>query len=361
MALSRSCVRHPILTRLAAASLITLCASLPARTLNQPSGASIQVPDKIERIYTMNHSFAIITALAPEMLAGIPLRFRQDPALQGFMPSATLDKPSLPNIDSPDLEQLKAAHMDMAVGWDTESFRNGAGNKLKRIGLPTLLVNVNKLSDYPGTFRYLGQVLNKPQRGEDLARYLEQGMQTLRQQIARVPEKQRLRVYYAESPDGLTSQCGLVDRTEVIRLAGGINALPCQLTKPDPKEKEDGSVIVGFETLLKLQPDAIVTRFADTADRIRHDVRWQQLTAVKQGHVYAIPNKPFNWFDRPPSYMRLMGAEWLAKTLYPELIHLDLRADVAQFYQLFFQLDLNEQQLNSLLGQTDPAQRTASH
>ena len=342
--------------------LFTLISSVHAQEnmieTRQMSGEPLTIPAHPQRIYTFSHSFAILVALAPELLSGAPAKFLEHAGSQAYLPEAARQLKPLPQSDNLDLEGVKAQHLDLAIGWDTKGFRREQGAQLSRIGLPVLLVQVDKLEQYPATFRYLGNILGKPRRGEALASYIEQASQRLQQATAHIAPQQRLRVYYAESLDGLTSQCGKADRVEVIWLAGASNALPCQEVdgyQQKPADLESNNVTPGFESLLKLDPDVIVTRFAATATQMAQDPRWQRLSAVKQHRVYAIPTQPFNWFDRPPSYMRIMGAQWLASQLYPKAVPIDIQSETRHFYQLFFNVTLDEQTLATLLAPTTPA------
>ena len=43
---------------------------------------------------------------------------------------------------------------------------------------------------------------------------------------------------------------------------------------------------------------------------IMNNAQWADIQAVKDGKVYTTPAIPFNWFDRPPNVMRLLGIEW---------------------------------------------------
>lgn len=326
-------------------------------TTTQMSGESVTLPKKINKVYTFSHSFAILVALAPELLSGAPAKFLEHADAQRYLPAAARQLKPLPQTDNLDLEGVKSQHLDLAIGWDTKGFRREQGAQLARIGLPVLLVQVDKLEQYPTTFRYLGKIFGKAQRGDALASYIEQAATRLQQATASIPQNQRLRVYYAESLDGLTSQCGKADRAEVIWLAGGINALPCQEVEgyqQKPADLESNNVTPGFETLLKLDPDVIITRFAPTAAQITADPRWQRLSAVKQHRVFAIPTQPFNWFDRPPSYMRIMGAQWLASLLYPRQVKIDIAHETRNFYQLFFNVSLDNPALQQLLHPAQP-------
>lgn len=329
--------------------------SAQAQKISDLAGREVTIPAQIDRVYTFSHSFAIVTALAPEKLVGLPHPFKLKPEYAPYLPVSVSSLPQMSVGQDMNLEQVKAAEIDLAVGWNTPAFQREQLKQLGRINVPAILVGVDKLSDYPATFRFLGKVLGKAERGEKLAEYIETTSAKLAKAVSMIPAKDKVRVYYAESMDGLTSQCGEADRAEVIRLAGAVNALACSDLPPAtavPADIESSNVTAGMETLLKINPDVIVTRFPATTDLINNDPRWAKLKAVKAHKVYPIPSLPFNWFDRPPSFMRVMGAQWLANKLYPTVYPINLEKETHDFYQLFFQVDLDKAAINKLLNKT---------
>ena len=336
-------------------SISTISISAQAKQITDLAGRTVDAPNQIARIYTFSHSFAIITALAPEKLVGLPYPFKLKPEYMAYLPAPVRKLPHMSVGQDMNLEQVKAAKIDLAVGWNTPAFQREQLKQLSRVDVPAILVGVDKLSDYPTTFRFLGKILGKSERGEKLASYIENASVKLAKATSAISAKEKIRVYYAESMDGLTSQCGEADRAEVIRLAGAVNALACSDLPPAtavPADIESSNVIAGMETLLKINPDVIVTRFPATTDLINHDPRWAKLNAVKNHQVYPIPSLPFNWFDRPPSFMRVMGSQWLANKLYPAIYPIDLEKETYDFYKLFFQVDLDKADISKLLNKT---------
>ena len=63
----------------------------------------------------------------------------------------------------------------------------------------------------------------------------------------------------------------------------------------------------------------------------------------------SYPKYPFGWFDRPPGVNRLIGIYWLASVLYPEA-NVDINEETEKFYSSFYHLELNQNQVDSLLG-----------
>jgi iron complex transport system substrate-binding protein len=315
--------------------------SATAREITDMAGRTVTVPDQIHRIHVLSHSLSLVTVLAPETLVALPFPFKHNPAADRFLPARFA---TLPQIDN-GLEAVKALDADIVLGWPTPAFIRDRVPQFDRIGLPSVLVEVDRLQSYPATFRFLGQLLGRAERGEALASGLEDSMARLERIVATIPSDRRVRVYYAESIDGLTTQCDSSDRSDVIRRAGAVNAMVCV----NPPTAADNTPIA-LETLIAADPDVIVTRFAETRPRILADPRWQTLRAVREGRVLAVPALPFNWFDRPPSFMRAIGAHWLTARLYPDLYSQDLAAETRAFFRLFFGIELTEADLATLIG-----------
>lgn len=325
--------------------LLLLCITLASpiargEQITDMAGRQVTLPDPVRRIYAMSHSLAIVTALAPDLLVGLPYPFKRNPEADKFLPARYAD---LPQLDG-GLEQLKAAEADFALGWTTPSFVRDRVGQFDKIALPAVLVDVDRLDQYPATFRFLGRVLHRQDRAEALASALEEMAGRVDALAATIPPGQKLRVYYAESIDGLTTQCDGSDRSDVIRRAGAINAMHCT----NPTTQAD-NMPIDLETLLSIDPDVIVTRFPQTAKTVMADPRWRQLRAVREGRVYAVPTLPFNWFDRPPSYMRALGMRWLQRTLYPDRASFDLADETRRFYQLFLAVSPSEADLDQIL------------
>ena len=83
---------------------------------------------------------------------------------------------------------------------------------------------------------------------------------------------------------------------------------------------------LSMETLLQYNPDVILVQEKEFYERIYTLPTWQHVKAVQNKRVYFIPKSPFNWFDRPPSFMRILGLQWLMIRLYPDVYQKDLVA-----------------------------------
>jgi len=101
--------------------------------------------------------------------------------------------------------------------------------------------------------------------------------------------------------------------------------------------------------VLLYDPDVILVFEGAFYRTVFGDPRWQRLRAVKNKRVYLIPNQPFNWFDRPPSFMRLLGVKWVASRLYPDRFRIDMVKETQRFFKLFLGYDLTSEEGKRLM------------
>ena len=126
-------------------------------------------------------------------------------------------------------------------------------------------------------------------------------------------------------------------------------------------ELGDGSrVQISAEQLLAWDPDVIIVNGEPKADMtgsaaaeaILADPLFATLKAVQNGAVYGTPNAPFSWVDRPPGPNRIVGIRWLSGLIYPEYLDYDVDEAVREFFQLFYHVELTDEQLTQLYNGT---------
>ncbi len=318
------------------------CRPLAAREITDMAGRKVVVPDDIRRIYVAYDPPAIfLSALAPDLMVGFP--FPRSPAASHFLPPAVARLPTVGGMSRIAPEKLLGLGIDVAIAWNIRGQPDQFVEQMTAMGTPTLMVDASPFRQYPAAFRFLGQLVHREERAERLARALEDTMARLDATVGALPPSRRLRVYYADSPDGLKSQCATAFRGEIVRLAGGLNVLPCH--GPDSM---GASVGINLETLFTLDPDAIVARTRETARFIREDPGWSHLRAVRDGRVYAFPSLPFNWAERPHSQFKMLALQWLASRLYPDDFPFDFASAVRDFYRLFYGMELTDDDIARL-------------
>jgi len=110
---------------------------------------------------------------------------------------------------------------------------------------------------------------------------------------------------------------------------------------------------VSMEQVLAWDPEVIVTIDQTFAQTVRSNPLWRSVSAVKTGRVHLSPKLPFGWIDFPPSVNRLPGLWWLGSKVFPAQFPEDLPVITRDFYKLFYQVDLNPEQVQRVLAGRD--------
>ena len=336
------------LTLAAACCLAPVCA--PAATVTDMSGKTVVVPDAPKRVYALSPPDALLVyAVDPCRLAG--WNYPQTSAAQAWFPPCVRDLPVLGGFFgqgmTPDKEALLKTAPDLAISGTMAKSNSDFDAFLASVGIPVVHIESGSPGDYPKALRLLGELLGEKERGEKLAAYAERTLAEIRTGVASIPEDKRLTVYYAEGGDGLYTDGKGSFHTQVLELAGGVNV------HPSPQTRVYGMDKVTLETVLGYAPQVILAQDAKCRDLILASPLWQEIPAVRTGRVLNIPDLPLNWFDRPPSFMRLLGIKWMAHALYPDVFPYDMVEETRDFLKLFWNRDVTEVEARTLLGQPD--------
>lgn len=303
-------------------------------------------PDDARSVYAATPpSTFTLYALDPELVAGwntplreyekiyIPEKYHSLPVLGGWYGEGFI----------PDREVLLASKVKKAFYLSVyahDSLR--IREQLEALGMDVVVTPGQLLADMAECFREMGRQFNRVERGEALARYAEDRLARVEAATRDLPPGSFVRIYTALGTDGLATICRESERSEVLNAAGAVNVHECIAGA------KEAFLNITFEQLMLYDPDVILVYHPDLMRRIPDDAKWQRLTAVREGRYYYIPRGPFSWLERPASYMRLIGVQWLANKLHPDRYPLDIRAESKVFMKLFFNLDLTEQQVDNL-------------
>lgn len=328
-----------------------LCAALSApltyaREIVDMSGRYVTIPDHVTKIYSASYPLTVLFyAFAPDLLAGV--NFPVPPANKTYLPWEAATLPAVGTTmgqgRAANPEEVMALHPDFIISWlDPFDDTGHAEQQFSKTGLPIVFVRMKTLADYPAALKFLGGLFDRPQRAEDLGNYISLAISKVSGAVASIPQDKRIRVYYAESRDGLATECDSSFHTEAIALAGGDNVEHCAQTTHIGMDK------ISVEEVIAAKPDLILALDRRFSDVLSETAEWRNVEAVKQGRVVFVPHTPFNWLDRPPSFMRALGIQWLAHVLYPDTVPFDTKTETKNFFHLFFGVDLSDTNVNRL-------------
>lgn len=323
--------------------------SAAAREIVDLAGRTVSLPERIEKVYSSSPPATyMLYVMDSSLIAGLNnsqtknetryLRreYTALPILGGFFGQGMT-----PNIESilvvkPDL-MIASTGRQAAMHEKIEA----VASKLR---IPVVYVQLDELKDYPEAFLFLGKLLGREERGQVLSEYAGKALAEVERITAAIPDGERPSVYYAEGPDGLSTECDRSRHAALINVAAGRNVYRCEPRDTYGRER------ISLEQLVVDDPQVILAGERAFFEKVYTDSRWQGISAVKNGRVHLIPSAPFNWFDRPPSFMRLLGAQWLLNLLHPHRFPVDIEQETRRFYRLFLDLELGERDLKEILG-----------
>jgi iron complex transport system substrate-binding protein len=315
------------------------------------AGREVTVPAEIESVLcTSPPSTMLVYMVAPDKLLGwnsapteeskryIPEPYASLPEIGGWFGKQTGN-----------YETFISMHPDIVLegfntGGDVTDTITERQQKMGSIPVVGVEDTVNS-SGYAAPVRFAGDLLGEEEQASSMIAFYEGVLSTVTERVAAIPENERVRVYYAEGPEGLWTDPSGSQHSELIDLCGGKNVADCAITPGY------GRTEVSMEQVLTWDPEVILVGDPVFYRSVESDPVWQDITAVKTHRVYLIPTTAFCWFDRPPGINRIIGIPWTAKTLYPDLFEdMDLVAQVREFHEVYLHVTLSDDEIEQLLN-----------
>lgn len=343
-----------LLLRVMLGSLFFLAGPATASiTVTDMAGRVVTLPADVHRVYAVGHCLPIVGAVAPDKLLNAPHLVGD--AARYLSPAFYADKTPPGNGLRYSDEEVARLSPDLIVMETAAGAEDQASRMEARLHVPVLLIDQDMLK-FRQAFAFLGKVLGRPAQARALSDFVTTYLDPIREHAHRIPEADRVRVYYAEGPNGLATNPAGSSHSQVLDFIGARNVAQVA------GQVGEGTSAVSLEQLYLWQPEWILvwTPGADkltTWHAIVDDPLWQPLGAVRHGHVLQIPWLPFSWFDRPPGSNRILGALWLAKLFYPDNARYDLIAATRTYFHLFYHVDLSPDEARALLDLARPGIR----
>ena len=324
------------------------------REITDMAGRKVTVPaaENIESVFSAGPVAAIfLYMVAPDKLLGWNYE------LNDVEKSIILDKyQDLPNFgmgDAVNYEAVIAANPTIAInsGKINDTMVSDCDALSESLGIPVVAVD-NELNNSAEAFRFMGELLGVEDHAEELAQYAEQVFTDINA-LSDIPEEKKVSVYFGNGEDSLETAPRGSQHAQILDVINAVNVADLELG--------DGSrVQISAEQLLAWDPDVIVVNGEPKADKsgssaaedILSNPDYASLKAVEDQKVYGTPNAPFSWVDRPAGPNRLIGMRWFSALIYPEYIKCDINEEIHKFFDLFYHVDLSDEQLENVLKGT---------
>ncbi len=318
------------------------------KTITDMTGRTVTVPAEITKVLgTSPPTTEAVYMIDPDVLIGLNFAFNSTK----YVPEKYR---SLPNVGGQQMGNTLNYETFLAMNPDIILYGSSPGTnvsgtisdietKLKPIPIVGVEDSTNA-HDYDTEITYLGELLNKEDQAAALNRFYKDVYEKVTTKVASIPEDKKVKVYYAEGPDGLKTDPEVSDHAQLIAICGGKNVA-------DVKEKGGGGMTpVSLELVVSWNPELILAGDAKFYQSVLSDPNWKDIDAVKNKQVYLIPNQPFGWIDRPPGVNRIIGIPWLAKVFYPDMfVDMDLAALIKEFYSKFYHYDLTDDEVKKII------------
>lgn len=324
------------------------------REITDMAGRKVTVPtaENIESVFSAGPVAAIfLYMVVPDKLLGWNYE------LNDVEKSIILDKyQDLPNFgmgDAVNYEAVIAANPTIAInsGKINDTMVSDCDALSESLGIPVVAVD-NELNNSAEAFRFMGELLGVEDHAEELAQYAEQVFTDINA-LSDIPEEKKVSVYFGNGEDSLETAPRGSQHAQILDAINAVNVADLEL--------RDGSrVQISAEQLLAWDPDVIVVNGEPKADKsgnsaaedILSNPDYASLKAVQDQKVYGTPNAPFSWVDRPAGPNRLIGMRWFSALIYPEYIKCDINEEIHKFFDLFYHVDLSDEQLENVLKGT---------
>ena len=313
------------------------------------TGRAVELPANITKIAPSGPvATMILAAFAPEKLVCTGTNIGDDQA--AFLYEGLSDLPMTGQLYGGkatfNLEELLATGAEVII--DLGDFKKSIADDLtalqEQTGLPCIFMEAD-LAHMADAFRSLGTILGKEERGEELAKLVEETMTMAAENSAKITEDQMVSVLYSSGSDPLGTNAEGSSQAQVLGIVGAKNAVVV-----DEVTSKGGGNMINMEQLYNFDPNVVLVTDAAALEIIESETAWQELRAVKDGKVYTVPTEPYCWLSAPPSMNMILGVWWLGNLLYPEVYDYDMTAKAQEIYKTFWNYDLTAEEAAAMLG-----------
>lgn len=326
------------------------------RVIKDMAGREVEIPKEINKVFTTSGVGTIaLYSINPSKMAG--LNSKLTALEEKYLTKEYQQLPilgSYKDASSGNAEEILKAKPDIIISMGNidERWIKDADESQEKLGIPFLMID-GDLENLHKTYEFLGDILGEEERCKKLSEYCKNTIEEVKTIASTIPMEERIKVYYGTTQGPLVTNVTGSIHTQAIDLVGAINAAEVTV------EKMSGGVEVSMEQVLNWNPDKIIAAKGMEGNEgsyeiITKDSKWKDIKAVQNNQVYAIPNAPFNWFDRPPSVNRVIGVKWLGNLIYPERFNYDMNKETKDFYEMFYHRALTDDEVAEILENAMP-------
>lgn len=315
-----------------------------SRTYTDDCGRMVEIPGRINRIVPSGPlSQIILYAIAPDMFVGLASKW--DDCARGIVPETYFALPyfgQLYGSANLNIEELAAVSPQLIV--DIGEAKKSIVQDMDELQEMTLIPSVHieaSLQTMPDAFRKLGSLLGREEQGETLAQFCEKIYAQTEAVMTKVGEN-KVNALYVLGAEGLNVLAKGSYHAELIDMLTNNVAVV-----DNPAGKGTGNEVT-MEQIALWNPDFVLFAPDSIYDTAAQQDAWKEISAIAKSRYVEVPEGPHNWMGSPPAVQRYLGLIWLTAELYPDDCDYDVKAEILEYYQLFYNCALSEEQYSTL-------------
>jgi iron complex transport system substrate-binding protein len=196
-------------------------------------------------------------------------------------PQARKEKPKVSGFTSAKIDKILALEPDLVLGFS--DLQADIAAALVRQGLEVHVFNQRSIEGIFAMILRLGAMVDAAAKAAQLVDRYRSEIDAVGAQAAQLPR--RPGVYFEEWDEPMIS--GIRWVSELIRIAGGEDCFPELAAQPLARQR----IIAQPRQVIERQPDIIIGSWCGKRfrrERVETRAGWQQIPAVRHGHLYEI-------------------------------------------------------------------------
>lgn len=307
-------------------------------------GREVEVDSHITRIVPSAPLAQIaLLAIAPEMFVGLASKFYDD--ARGIIPDEMFELPYFGSLYAGaelNVEELAMTEPQLII--DIGEAKKSSVEDLNALQEQTLIPSVfisATLKTMPETYRKLGKLLGKEEKGEQLAQFCERVYSRTLDIMDKVGDN-KVSCLYVLGDEGLNVIAANSYHSELMDLLTNNLAVV-----DNPLSKGSGNEVT-MEQIAAWDPEFVVFAPRSIYGTVKEIPAWNQVKAIVNDRYVETPDIPHNWMSMPPSVQRYLGLIWLPAVLYPDYCDYDAKAEIQEYYELFYGCELTDEQYQTI-------------
>jgi len=215
------------------------------------------------------------------------------------------------------------------------------GEPLERVGVETVYLDLETPEAWMKDLLVLGDLFENIARAEELQALFQSRISAVEEPLKMLEDNQKPRtlVLYRSVKDGVKAvnvpPLSWI-QTRMVEMAGG---------EPVWRDADFGErwTRTGIEQIAAWDPDVILVaayhvNAVDAVEELIQDPAWASLRAVRNGEIHPFPADYHSWDQ--PDVRWLLGLQWMAATLHPEIFgDVNMESEARVFFKDMFFLD----------------------